>query len=100
MKQPIVVGFCLAASVAAPAVAHVKASADTAPHRHYVFHHGTPPSAVIPPGATAQVVLPQVEVLAAPSFFPHIAPYPNGLGDEDGLSRDVNDCNKGCIGEP
>ncbi len=29
--------------------------------------------------------------------WPHIAPYPNGKGDEDGLSEDQDDCNKGCI---
>ena len=29
--------------------------------------------------------------------FPHIAPLPDNKGDEDGLSEDVNDCNKGCI---
>ena len=38
---------------------------------------------------------------AAPAPFglalPHIAPYPDGKGDEDGLSEDPNDCNKGCI---
>ena len=32
------------------------------------------------------------------SFFPHIAPYPAGQGDTDGLSRAMGDCNKGCIG--
>ena len=29
--------------------------------------------------------------------LPHIAPYPNNKGDEDGLSEDQDDCNKGCI---
>ena len=32
-----------------------------------------------------------------PAFLPHIAPYPNGQGDVDGQSHDINDCNKGCI---
>ncbi|MGO9419183.1 hypothetical protein [Roseiarcus sp.] len=36
--------------------------------------------------------------MAAPSWFPHAAPYASGQGDEDGLSRDINDCNVGCIG--
>lgn len=100
MKLAIVFGLCLAASVAIPAVAQEKASADAASHRHHVFHHRAASSAVIPSGATAQVPLPPVDVIAAPSFFPHIAPYANGQGDEDGLSRDVNDCNKGCVSEP
>jgi hypothetical protein len=30
-------------------------------------------------------------------FFPHIAPYPAGQGDTDGLSSNPEDCNKGCI---
>jgi hypothetical protein len=29
--------------------------------------------------------------------LPHIAPYPDGKGDEDGMSEDEDDCNKGCI---
>jgi hypothetical protein len=29
--------------------------------------------------------------------LPRIAPYPDNKGDEDGLSEDQNDCNKGCI---
>ncbi len=42
-------------------------------------------------------------VVAAPQAapfglaLPHIAPYPNNKGDEDGLSEDQDDCNKGCI---
>jgi hypothetical protein len=31
--------------------------------------------------------------LSLPSF----KPLPDNKGDEDGLSGDVNDCNKGCI---
>ena len=34
----------------------------------------------------------------APGFFSHIAPYQPGQGDTDGLSRNPDDCNKGCIG--
>ena len=33
-----------------------------------------------------------------PLKWPKIAPYPPGQGDTDGLSFDINDCNKGCIG--
>ncbi len=33
-----------------------------------------------------------------PLVWPHIAPYPPGEGDTDGLSTDIDDCNKGCIG--
>jgi hypothetical protein len=27
-----------------------------------------------------------------------LRPYPEGQGDTDGLSRDPNDCDRGCIG--
>jgi hypothetical protein len=30
--------------------------------------------------------------------LPHISPYPDNQGDDDGLSRDPDDCMKGCIG--
>ena len=30
--------------------------------------------------------------------LPHIAPYPDNQGDENGLSLDPDDCMKGCIG--
>ena len=43
----------------------------------------------------AQAVLPAAP---APALVPIAAPYPNGQGDEDGLSRHIGDCNKGCIG--
>jgi hypothetical protein len=35
-----------------------------------------------------------------PLQWPKIAPYPPGVGDTDGLSRNVDDCNKGCIDGP
>jgi hypothetical protein len=31
-------------------------------------------------------------------LFPNVKPYPPGQGDADGLSRNIDDCNKGCIG--
>ncbi len=33
-----------------------------------------------------------------PLEWPKIAPYSSGQGDTNGLSFDINDCNKGCIG--
>jgi hypothetical protein len=58
-------------------------------HRHTVAHG----PAMAPAGVVAA---PQ----AAPFglALPHIAPYPNNKGDEDGLSDDVDNCNKGCVG--
>jgi hypothetical protein len=59
-------------------------------HHHFVAHNPAPT-----PAAAATTAAPQ----AAPFglAFPHIAPYPDGKGDEDGLSEDQDDCNKGCI---
>jgi hypothetical protein len=60
-------------------------------HHHYVAHG----PAMAPAGVVVAPPAPQ----AAPFglALPHIAPYPDNRGDEDGLSEDGNDCNKGCI---
>jgi hypothetical protein len=61
-------------------------------HHRFEAHNPAPAAA---PAAAAATVAPQ----AAPFglSWPHIAPYPDNKGDEDGLSEDENDCNKGCI---
>lgn len=61
-------------------------------HHHYVAHG---PAMAPVPATAAMAPTPQ----AAPFglSLPHIAPYPNNKGDEDGLSEDQDDCNKGCI---
>ena len=60
-------------------------------HHHYVAHG--------PAMAPAPVVMAPQAPQAAPFglALPHIAPYPDNKGDEDGLSEDPDDCNKGCI---
>jgi hypothetical protein len=59
-------------------------------HHHYVAH-----GPAMAPAPVVEAPPPQ----AAPFglALPHIAPYPNNKGDEDGLSGDQDDCNKGCI---
>ena len=66
-----------------------------APH-HIVHHHY---AAHGPAMAPAPVVMAPQAPQAAPFglALPHIAPYPDNKGDEDGLSEDPDDCNKGCI---
>jgi hypothetical protein len=61
-------------------------------HHHYVEHN---PAEAPAPAAVVATPAPQ----AAPFglALPHIAPYPDGKGDEDGMSEDEDDCNKGCI---
>ena len=60
-------------------------------HHHYVAHG--------PAMAPAPVVVAPPAPHAAPFglALPRVAPYPDNKGDEDGLSEDPNDCNKGCI---
>jgi hypothetical protein len=62
-------------------------------HHHYVAHN---PAPAIGPGP-AVVTAPAPQATPFGLALPHIAPYPDGRGDEDGLSEDPNDCNKGCI---
>jgi len=96
MKQAIVIGLALAAAVALPAFAVESGGGAKPIHHHRVYRHlhrAVEPVAVAP-NAKARVPPPG----PAPTPFPNVAPYPNNQGDEDGLSRDINDCNKGCIG--
>jgi hypothetical protein len=111
MKSIAVLGIALAACALVPATAVAQEAAlEPAPvHRHTVhhrFHNGEhhhvhrfeaqqPVQPVATPAAAATTAAPQ----AAPFglSWPHIAPYPDGKGDEDGLSEDPNDCNKGCL---
>ena len=96
MKQAIVIGLALAAAVAHPAFAVESGGGAKPIHHHRVYRHlhrAVEPVAVAPNAATQ---IPPAGL--APFLFPKIAPYPNNHGDEDGLSRDINDCNKGCIG--
>jgi hypothetical protein len=66
-------------------------------HHHYRAYHRIP--AVRETAPPPVVVAPPAAAPAGPFglSWPHIAPYPDNKGDEDGLSGDVNDCNKGCI---
>ena len=62
-------------------------------HHHYVVHG--PAMAPGPAPVAATIPAPQAGPFGL--ALPHIAPYPDGKGDEDGLSEDQDDCNKGCI---
>jgi hypothetical protein len=41
---------------------------------------------------------PAVATPAPVASQPLLRPYPEGQGDTDGLSRDPDDCDRGCIG--
>jgi hypothetical protein len=61
-------------------------------HHHYVAHG---PAMAPVPASAATAPAPQAGPFGL--SLPHIAPYPDNKGDEDGLSEDQDDCNKGCI---
>jgi hypothetical protein len=61
-------------------------------HHHYVAHG--PAMAPVPASAA---IAPAPQAAPFGLAWPHIAPYPDNKGDEDGLSEDQDDCNKGCI---
>jgi hypothetical protein len=66
------------------------------PH-HAVHHHhyAAAPAQAAEPAPVVTAPAPQAGPFGL--ALPHIAPYPDGKGDEDGLSEDEDDCNKGCI---
>ena len=94
MRVSATVALAFGAILAVPIAAN---GYDTTPIRKHRIHpHHADKSfrtEKIEPGSTAQV-----PAQPEPSFFPYIAPYPPGQGDTDGLSRNPDDCNKGCIG--
>ncbi len=92
----LVVGAALASLLAAPAMAAEGGAIALRPvhhhrHRHFAAQRMGETVAVNPASSLA----PTGTVL--PSWLPHIAPYPAGQGDTDGLSPDANECNRGCI---
>jgi hypothetical protein len=69
------------------------------PNARYHTHHYAPHHAVhrhTAPAPVATAPAPQAGPFGL--ALPHIAPYPDNQGDEDGLSLDPDDCMKGCIG--
>jgi hypothetical protein len=106
MKSIVVLSMALAVWALVPATASGQEPAlqPASGYHHTVHHHFHSgerhhvhriEARRAEPAAGATIPAPQ----AAPFglALPHIAPYPNGKGDEDGESEDVNDCNKGCI---
>jgi len=82
MKNSIRVGIALGALVALAACAP-----ENAPAAHQAVGELQTPALVTPAPAAAQ-----------PWSMPYPTAYPEGQGDTDGLSRDPEDCDRGCIG--
>jgi hypothetical protein len=109
MKSIAVLGISLAVAtlLAGPVAAQAQTAEPTPYHRyqihryhgpHHTVHHHFVAHAPAP-GPTPVVAAPPPATQAAPLglSWPHIAPYPDNKGDEDGLSGDTDDCNKGCV---
>jgi hypothetical protein len=60
-------------------------------HRHYLAHNPAPAPIAQRPGEPVENGSPQTNQMFKPYAHP-------GEGDDDGLSRDPDDCMKGCIG--
>jgi hypothetical protein len=94
----MIVGCCVALSGAA-VVSLSAAAGETSPsvksHLRHLSHHV---------GVRAPTPAHQAQSGAIPPFSwltsLGVKPYPPGKGGADGLSRNVEDCNKGCIGIP
>jgi hypothetical protein len=110
VKTSTTIALALTILLAGSLAVYAQTEQPTPYHHHHVHHFQGPhhsvdhrfvaqnPAPAVTPEpapAAATTVAPQ----AAPFglALPHIAPYPDNKGDEDGLSEDENDCNKGCI---
>jgi hypothetical protein len=92
--------FALAIAIVALAGAPTLAASGRDMTRHqvrYARHHVRKPAPNESVGPSV-VIAPSAPTALPPLFgWLHIAPYPPGQGDADGLGRNVDDCNKGCI---
>jgi hypothetical protein len=95
-----ILSFCIALSCAA-VVSLSAAAGEPAPRvkhpaRHAPYHVSGAVAPVLAQQASNQATVPPFSWLT--QLFPNVKPYPPGQGDADGLSRNIDDCNKGCIG--
>jgi hypothetical protein len=95
-------GFCVAlscASALSPSVVAAETLPPTKLHGarapHHLVHDSVVPLAA---GQAPNAAVPPFSWIT--QLFPSVKPYPPGQGGADGLSRNVDDCNKGCIDIP
>ena len=91
--------IALATLLSSPLATH--AQAEPTVHHHYHVHHhhhhDVAHSPALAPESTGAAQRP--EVVESPQLNQMFRPYAQpGEGDDDGLSRDPDDCMKGCIG--
>jgi hypothetical protein len=96
-----ILAFSIALSCAAVVALSVAAGETSSLRVNHHVHHA-PHHVRGLAGATLPQHAPNTGALAPFSWltqlFPNVKPYPPGQGDADGLSRNIDDCNKGCIG--
>jgi len=94
MKRSVELAVAFAVVLAVPAIAGEPANSGMIDHHHAYRHaHRAAHSEAILPRLTARVP----PAPAALILFQAVGPYPNGQRNKDGLSRDIDDCNEGCI---
>jgi hypothetical protein len=105
VKTSTTIALALATWLSASLAAHAQTEPPIVHHHdhHDPVHHTVHHHVVAHGPAAAPAPVPDTAVAPAPQTapfglaLPHIAPYPDNRGDEDGLSEDQDDCNKGCI---
>jgi hypothetical protein len=102
VKTPSIMAAALASVLSGSLAAYAQTEQPTMHHHvhhypphHAVHHHYVGRGPAIVSDTTVTAPAPQSGPFGL--ALPHIAPYPDGKGDEDGLSEDQDDCNKGCI---
>jgi hypothetical protein len=95
MKYSLGLAFALAIAASSAAAQDAPASKNAPVAHHHRHHHTARPAATRPVPAAQSGTLGPIR----PPIGPYLhGPYPHtGDGDNDGLSRDPDDCNKGCI---
>jgi hypothetical protein len=95
VKTSTTIALALATLLAGPVAAHAQTS-EPSPYHHYQVHRYQGPHHTVhhrfvahnPARAPAPVVVaPAAQAAPFGLSWPHIAPYPDGKGDEDGLSE-------------
>ena len=108
VKTSTTIALALSTLLSGPLAAYAQTEQPTAAYHHYHVHRFQGPHHTVhhrfvahnPAPVPAPAVVSTTSAPQAAPFglaWPHIAPYPDGKGDEDGMSEDENDCNKGCI---
>jgi hypothetical protein len=104
VRTSSIIALALATVLSGSLAATAQTEQPTVHHRyhhyygpHHAVHHHYVAAPAVGPGPATVVAAPAPQAAPFGLSLPRIAPYPNGKGDEDGLSEDPNDCNKGCI---